>query len=186
LVKTLFKSMGYDKYFISPWLNLMALPKEWANDAPRRDKSGVPKDLGFATKPEIALAQIRQALAQGVPMGVVLADAAYGDETAFRDGITAMGLPYAVGIRPGTTVWAPGTAPLPPKAWSGRGIRPTKLRRDTGNEPVSVKALAMALAPQAWSRVSWREGSNSELSGRFAALRIGTISPPRCELRSGC
>jgi SRSO17 transposase len=146
------------------------LPKDWASDAARRDRAGVPKDVVFATKPEIALMQIRQALTQGVPPGVVLADAAYGDDTAFRDGITALGLPYAVGIRPGTTVWPSDTAPLAPKAWSGRGIRPTKLRHVSGNEPVSVKALA--LEPQAWSRVSWREGSNSELSGRFSALRV--------------
>ena len=102
----------------------------------------------------------------------MLADAGYGDETAFRDGVSALGMCYAVGIRPGTTVWAPGTAPLPPKAWSGRGMRPTKLRREPGNEPMTVKALAIALAPQAWSTVTWRKGSNNELSGRFTALRV--------------
>lgn len=148
------------------------LPKDWASDSVRRETAGVPKDIAFSTKPEIALTQIRQAIDQGVPMGVVLADAGYGDETAFRDGITALGMLYAVGIRPGTTVWAPGTAPLPPKAWSGRGIRPTKLRREPGNEPMTVKALAMALPPQTWSAVTWREGTNSELSGRFTALRV--------------
>ena len=148
------------------------LPKDWASDAVRRETAGVPKDIAFATKPEIALTQIRQAINQGVPMGVVLADAGYGDETAFRDGITALGMLYAVGIRLGTTVWAPGTAPLPPKAWSGRGIRPTKLRREPGNEPITVKALAMALSPQAWRTVTWREGTNSKLSGRFTALRV--------------
>ena len=148
------------------------LPKDWAGDATRRQKAGVPETQAFATKPEIALAQLRQAVLDGVPAGVVLADAGYGDETAFRDGITALGMLYAVGIRPGTTVWAPGTAPLPPKAWSGRGIRPTKLRRESGNEPVTVKALAFGLPAPAWRRVTWREGSNAELSGRFAAVRV--------------
>ena len=148
------------------------LPKDWAADPVRRKAAGVPETQAFATKPEIALDQIRQAIDQGVPMGVVLADAGYGDETAFRDGITALGLLYAVGIRPGTTVWAPGTAPLAPKAWVGRGIRPTKLRRAPGNEPITVKALAMALPPQAWNTVTWREGTNSDLSGRFTALRV--------------
>ena len=148
------------------------LPKDWALDATRRKKAGVPETKVFATKPEIALAQMRQAVFDGVPKGVVLADAGYGDETAFRDGITALGMLYAVGIRPGTTVWAPGTAPLPPKAWSGRGIRPTKLRRESGNEPVTVKALALALPSSAWRMVTWREGSNTELSGRFTAMRV--------------
>ena len=79
---------------------------------------------------------------------------------------------YAVGIRPATTVWAPGTAPLPPKPWSGRGILPTRLRREPGNEPVSVKTLAITLPPNAYATVTWREGSNADLSSRFAAVRV--------------
>lgn len=155
-----------------PIMYQLYLPKDWVADPVRRKSASVPEDIAFATKPEIALQQMRQAIAAGVPGGVVLADAGYGDDTAFRDGITALGMRYAVGIRPATTVWAPGTASLPPKAWSGRGIRPTKLRREPGNEPMTVKALAMALAPQAWSTVTWREGSNNELSGRFTTLRV--------------
>jgi SRSO17 transposase len=148
------------------------LPKDWAADLVRRKKAGVPDDVRFATKPEIALEQIRQALASGVPMGVVLADAGYGDETHFRDGITELGMLYALGIRPATTVWAPGTAPLPPKPWSGRGIRPTRLRREPGNEPVAVKTLAMELPQEAYSTLTWREGTNTDLSSRFAAVRV--------------
>jgi SRSO17 transposase len=148
------------------------LPQDWADDPVRRQAAGVPETLAFTTKPAIALDQMRRAISQGVRPGVVLADAGYGDETAFRDGLTALGLLYAVGIRPATTVWAPGTAPLPPKAWAGRGRPPTQLRRAPGHEPVSVKALAMGLPPQAWQRVAWREGTNEELSGRFAGLRV--------------
>lgn len=92
------------------------LPQDWAGDGTLRSAAGVPEELAFATKPAIALAQLSQAVHEGEPPGVVLADAGYGDETAFRDSITALGLPYAVGIRPGTTVWAPGTEPLAPKA----------------------------------------------------------------------
>jgi SRSO17 transposase len=148
------------------------LPKDWAADPVRRKAAGAPETQAFATKPEIALAQMRQAVAAGVPMGVVLADAGYGDETAFRDGITELGMLYAVGIRPATTVWAPGTSPLPPKAWIGRGVKPTRLRREPGNEPVAARALAMALPAHAWRTVTWREGGNSELSGRFALVRV--------------
>ena len=148
------------------------LPKDWAADPERRKTAGVPADIAFATKPEIALAQMRLAITSGVQRGVVLADAGYGDETAFRDGITDLGMLYAVGIRPATTVWAPGTTPLPPKPWVGRGIRPTRLRREPGHEPVAVKALAMALQPGAYGSVTWREGTNSNLTSRFAALRV--------------
>jgi SRSO17 transposase len=148
------------------------LPEAWAADPVRRRKTGVPDTVAFATKPEIALDQVRQALASDVPAGLVLADASYGDETAFRDGLTALGLCYAVGIRPATTVWAPGTAPLPPKPWSGRGVRPTRLRREPDHTPLSVKALALSLRPEAYQFVTWREGSNADLSSRFAALRV--------------
>jgi SRSO17 transposase len=148
------------------------LPKDWADDPIGRGKAGVADNIRFATKPEIALAQMRQAVACGVPMGVVLADAGYGDETAFRDGITELGMRYAVGIRPATTVWAPGASPLPPKPWCGRGIQPIRLRRAPGHEPVAVKALAMDLPPQAYRVATWREGTNTALSSRFAAVRV--------------
>jgi SRSO17 transposase len=148
------------------------LPKEWAEDEARRNKTGVPGAIAFATKPQIALAQLQAAVDAGVPPGVVLADAAYGDDTAFRDGITALGLPYVLGLRPATTVWAPGVAPLPPKTWSGRGPRPKLLRRGPGHAPVAVKDLAMGLAPDRYANVTWRDGTNAALASRFACLRV--------------
>lgn len=148
------------------------LPKDWASDTVRRLKAGVPEGQEFATKPEIALGQLRVAVETGVPGGVVLADAGYGDDTAFREGITQMGLLYAVGIRSGTTVWPPGVAPLPPIPQPGRGRPSSLLRRGPGHEPMSVKELAMGLPPSAYRAVHWREGSNSTLSSRFAVLRV--------------
>ena len=148
------------------------LPEAWANDQPRRDKAGVPAAIRFETKTVIALGQLRQALAAGVPVGILLGDAAYGDETDFRVGVADLGLRYVLGVRPGTSVWAPGTGPLPPLPWSGRGRRPTKLRRDAANQPVSLKALALSLPAQDWRTVTWRVGTNGDLSARFAAVRV--------------
>ena len=54
------------------------LPEEWANDLVRRRKVDVPKEVQFQTKPQIALAQIQQAVEDKVPPGVVLADEVYG------------------------------------------------------------------------------------------------------------
>jgi SRSO17 transposase len=117
------------------------LPEAWANDPLRRAKAGVPDTIGFATKTAIALGQLRQAVSDGVPMGIVLGDPGYGDETAFRVGVAELGLRYMLGVRSGTSVWAPGTGPLPPAPWSGRGRRPTRLRRDAAHQPVMLKAL---------------------------------------------
>ena len=79
------------------------LPEVWAQDEPRRRKAGVPDNLKFATKPQISLEQVRQAKESGLPPGPVLADAAYGTDTAFRDGLTELGLPYCVGVQPGVS-----------------------------------------------------------------------------------
>ena len=148
------------------------LPEPWANDPIRRSKAAVPDAVRFQTKPQIALGQIRAAAAAGVPSAAVLTDAGYGVDTEFRDGVTELGLLYVVGIQSSTSVWAPGTAPLPPKRWRGRG-RPTSLiRRDPKHKPVSIKELAQALPKRAWRRVTWREGTNAPLVSRFAAVRV--------------
>ena len=148
------------------------LPQAWANDPLRRAKAGVPAGIGFETKTTMALGQLRQALADGVPVGIVLGDPAYGDETTFRAGVGALDLRYMLGVRSGTSVWAPGTAPLPPASWSGRGRRPSRLRRDGGHQPVTLKTLALSLPARAWRSVTWREGSQGALSSRFAAVRV--------------
>ena len=148
------------------------LPQEWTKDRERRKAAGVPPEIRFKTKPQIAIDLIQQAIAQGVSMGVTLADAAYGNNTTFRDDLTALGLTYAVGIGPTTTVWAPGTEPLPPKKWRGRGRRPTHLRRNSRHKPISVKKLAMRLPEDAWQKITWREGTNKDLTSRFARVRV--------------
>jgi SRSO17 transposase len=128
------------------------LPKEWAADTARRSKAGVPNDVVFKTKPGIALEQIAQALADGVPPAVVLADAGYGNDSAWRAGLGELGLTYVVGIQGSTTVWRPGEAPLPPPPWSGRGRPPKRVRRDAEHQPVSVAARKHK-RPDAQSRV---------------------------------
>jgi SRSO17 transposase len=89
------------------------LPEVWCEDAERRWQAGVPEEIAFETKPEIALGQIRQAVEQKLAAGVVLADAGYGNSTPFRQALTEMGLPYMVGVESSTTVWEPGQQPLP-------------------------------------------------------------------------
>jgi len=81
------------------------LPHEWADDQARRRKVGVPDGIAFKTKPALAMEQIEAALSRGYPRGVVLADAAYGDETGWREKLAGHGLTYAVGVHPGTMVW---------------------------------------------------------------------------------
>src|SRR5689334_16236861 len=126
------------------------LPEAWADDPARRAMTGVPEEVAFATKPAIALEQVRQALADGVPPGVVVTDAGYGNDTDFRDGITAAGLPYVAGILGTTGLWPPGAGPRPPARWTGKGRPPKRLRRDAAHRPLAAEELAAGLPAAAW------------------------------------
>ena len=148
------------------------LPQEWADDTARRRKAHVPEEIVFQTKPEIALDQIRWAFKAGLPRGAVLLDAGYGNHTGLRTQISTLGLSYVAGILSNTSVWAPGTKPLPPRRWSGRGRRPTRWRRNAKHKPVSVKELAFVLPKRAWRTIGWREGTAERLTSRFARVRV--------------
>jgi SRSO17 transposase len=149
------------------------LPEVWGQDAARREPAGIPKEIGFQTKPEIALEQIRQAMQQQVPVGVVLADAGYGKGTQFRTDLTQLGLAYVVGIESNATVWEPGQQPLPAAPRKpGRGRTPKRLQRQASHQPISVKQLALGLPASAWKEIGWRQGSEETLHSRFAAVRV--------------
>jgi SRSO17 transposase len=142
------------------------LPKVWAEDGNRRGKAGVPEEITFKTKPEIALEQIRWACEVGLPGNMALLDAGYGHDSKLRGGITELGKRYVAGIQPQTLVWAP--RPRPRHA-------PKKGRRDAANA-ISVKEVALGLRAKAWRTISWREGSNEWLSSRFARVRVSVAS----------
>jgi SRSO17 transposase len=148
------------------------LPEGWANDTKRREKAGVPADISFRTKPEIALAQIRQARKRGIPEGVVLADAGYGNDSGFRTELTKLELRYVVGIPSTLTVWGPGKGPKPAPHRRGTGRPPTLLRGDREHQPASVKQLALSLPASDWKTVTWRQGAKEKLRSRFAAIRV--------------
>ena len=148
------------------------LPKEWAADSERREKAEVPEEVEFQTKPEIALDQIRAAVGANVARGTVLADAAYGINTEFRDGLSELGLPYMVGVQSTMTVWGPGQQPLPAKPRGRMGRPPRLLRRSRQHQPVSVRELALSLPSATFKDIPWREAGRRKLRSRFAAVRI--------------
>jgi SRSO17 transposase len=148
------------------------MPETWSEDPERRRTAGVPEEVVFRTKPLIAAEQIRQAVADGVPRAPVVADAAYGNDTKFRQALLDMGLEYVVGIQPTLSVWPPGKEPLPPKPRKSMG-RPPKLRQRAPNhQPVLAKDLTAGLAPKDWQTVPWRDGTKKKLQSRFAAVRV--------------
>jgi SRSO17 transposase len=131
------------------------LPKVWTDDAARRKRAHVPEDLVFQTKPELALQMIRRAVDDGLPQGIVLADAGYGTSAEFRRGLRDLRLDYAVAVNPETKVRLLGADGMV------RGI----LR--------SLKGIAQQLDKAgAFKRCTWRQGTKSELSARFATYKV--------------
>jgi SRSO17 transposase len=148
------------------------LPKPWAQNKTLRQAGGVPKEIRFQTKWQIALDQIDAQLADDLPRAPVVADAGYGVITDFRDGLRTRRLSYAVGITSEVGVWPPGTQPLPVAPWQGRGRPPVRRLRGARHQPVSVAQLARDLPGKAWKAVTWREGTRGRMTSRFAAVRV--------------
>jgi SRSO17 transposase len=160
-------SLSIANHFASlPVAYRLYLPKGWTEDGARRKKAGVPLDISFKTKPEIALEQIRWACEAGLPRGVALMDVAYGNDSRLRTGMTALGVTYVAGIQPNTLVWPAGAGPKR----RGKPLNNTG-RRD---EPdlISAKEVALGLPKHAWRTIRWREGSADWLSSRFARVRV--------------
>ena len=101
------------------------LPESWAKDRERREEAGVPEEVVFKKKWELALELIDQARGWGLANRIVLADGGYGECTEFRDELEKRDLRYVVGIAPQVGAWTE-----PPKVkvpeYSGRGARPKK------------------------------------------------------------
>jgi len=152
-------------YASLPVSHRLYLPQVWIDDAARRAKAGVPEEIEFKTKPQIALDQIRWACEAGLPRGVVLMDAGYGVDATLRMGVSDLGLTYVAGVLPNTLAWKPGKRPQP-----GQGA-PKKGRRGD-SDIVSLKEIALALPAKSWRTVKWREGTCDVLASRFARVRV--------------
>jgi len=138
-------------------------------------KGGGAQGIQFQTKPEIALEQIRAAVAAKVACGVVLADAAYGMNTEFGEELSKLELRYMVGVQSSMRVWEPGKPgkqPLPAKPRGKMGRPPRLLQRSPKHQPISVQELAISLPSTAFKEVTWREGTARKLRSRFAAVRV--------------
>jgi len=170
------------------------LPEEWASDIRRRRAVGIPDEVVFKRKWQLALELIDDAQRWGLPKRIVIADAGYGDSTEFRDGLVERGLPYAVGISGSHLVWPPGSNPRRPKRRAGELGPPRTRYRDGNRKLISISELATTLT---YRRTSWTDGTGTRKSCRLAMTRIRTAErhtkgrPPSdeqwliCEWRDG-
>ncbi len=135
------------------------LPISWTEDEKRRREARIPDDIVFKTKPELALAMIRHAVADEIPLGVLLGDSAYGTSAKFRCEVRELGLHYTLGVDPKTTVWC------------------LDKRENPIGEKISVRDLAKRIDQQnGFRRCTWRKGTKEDLSAKFAVRRVGAVN----------
>jgi SRSO17 transposase len=148
------------------------LPESWTSERAWLERAGVPAAYRAArTKPEIALAEIDRAIAAGVRFGCVLADAGYGLSAPFRQGLTARGLTWAVGIPRHLKAYPADVRMIWPVAERGRP------RQRHVPDILSIPAEDM-LAHAKWQTISWRTGTKGKLKARFAARRVRVADGP--------
>jgi len=153
------------------------LPRCWARDAKRRQKTAVPEAISFQTKPQIGIELLRRARTQGlVKLDWVITDEFYGHNGAFLDDLERMEQRYVVEVPVNTTVWTvdPQTQ-VPPHA-GRRGPVATLPTRDRVRQHVrSVRELAQSLPPTAWQVLQLRAGAKGPLAFSFARVRVWAV-----------
>lgn len=148
------------------------LPKEWTRDRPRCERVHVPPRIRFQEKWRLALTLVRRARAAGLTLTAVLADAAYGDVTVFREALHRLNLPYALGISSHLTVFLSTPRTAPPESARHCGRPPTRVRL-LDAAPIAVSKVAATLPARAWRRVSWQnEQQPTRWRADFVALRV--------------
>jgi len=155
---------GTEESVILGWR--LYLPESWTEDPQRRAEAGIPAEVKFLTKWQLALELIDEARGWGLRCGVVLGDAGYGESTEFRQGLETRQLPYALGIPCTLRVWLkpPRLRPAP-----GRGRRSTVYHYGE-QRPGAVREVATRA--RGWKQVRWREGKKGWLESRFHACRV--------------
>jgi SRSO17 transposase len=144
------------------------LNEEWAQDAERRRRTGVPDEVGHREKWLLALDILDELAGWGMRPPLVVADAGYGQNAGFRAGLTGRGITYVVAVRGDTTAHPASAVPHTPP-WSGNGRKPVPRYR---HPPAAVAALAGSAGRAAFTEVTWRQGSRGALHSRFLAVRV--------------
>jgi SRSO17 transposase len=154
------------------------LPEEWCEDELRRARAKIPATVAFATKPQLAAGLVEQASSWELPAAPILADCAYGDDSAFRTRLQALELEYLLAVSAQISIYGPETTFAVPQRNGSTGRPRTVARPD--RKPESVRALAERLPTRAWKTLPCRTAPDGEqIKSRFALLRVVATHPVR-------
>jgi|SRR5262245_1259989 len=147
------------------------LPEEWVADKPRCEEAGVPDNVVFRTKPELALEMVQSAISEGVPFCWVTSDSVYGDSPTFAQGVRALGKWYVLDSSSDARVWVEEPKVVLPGASAGRNGRP-RTRPQVLTKPERVTAVVERLPNTAWRRLTIAEGSQGPRVYEYAELWV--------------
>jgi SRSO17 transposase len=160
-----------------PLILRLFLPDTWITDPERLQRAGVPETFWVGrSKPEMALEELQRVMQAGVSFGAVVADAGYGNSAPFRQGLSALGLLWAVGIPRIQKVYPADVQLVLPPVTRG-GPRKTLVPDE---DSLAAEAL---LAKGAWRRITWRHGTKGPLRAKFAAVRVRVADGPAVRLQ---
>ena len=133
------------------------LPQEWAEDVERRREAGVPQDVVFHTKAQLAQQMITRAVAAGVPFAWVTGDTVYGNDRKLRRWLEEQGRPYVLAVKNNEPLWAD---------------------TEGGAAQVAARELAQQIPDDQWQRLSAGEGSKGPRLYDWGWMPIGPWSEP--------
>jgi len=153
------------------------LPQCWVDDAKRRDKTSVPDEMSFQTKPQIGIELLRRTRGHGlVHFDWVIADEFYGRNGAFLDQLEQMQQRYVVEVPVNTTVWTVDPQTQVPSSEGRRGPVATLPSRERVRQHVrSVREVTQSLPPTAWQVLQLRAGAKGPLAFAFACVRVWAV-----------
>lgn len=154
-----------DGQIAAPLAGRLYLPASWTGAPARCCAAGVPSDIVFATKPQIALTLLDEVLADEVARAPVLADSVYGDNGDFRAGLRARGLEFFLQVTPSTHKgW---TEPIPT-------VRKIRRRYPAPEAPAAqtLEEIVAALPAEAWKNARWKAADGSTRRTRLAWVEV--------------
>ena len=156
------------------------IPEEWFDDEDRCRGAGIPEDLKFKTKQNIALDLIEKVRKEDVPHKAITADAAYGNDGKFRKELREIEEPYVFAVTPSNiSVISEDTTLIPAGkiAKNGRIRKYPALPADV--KPKTADVVRKGIHDDDWQRIKWSEGTKETLSGLFARIRVRVVTDDR-------
>jgi SRSO17 transposase len=152
----------------APMAARLFLPEAWTRDQERRQRAGIPEDIVFRSKPEIALDLVTQVMAEGLEPAPLLGDCQYGHSGPLREGLRNLGCPYMLQVESALKAWTQRPRLRRARTRWASGARGAQAR--------SVLEIAKDLPASQWHPCCWSGARGRTYSTRLAWVKVWMVS----------